>query len=693
MEERSPGGVPETEGGPESVRPSLLVEHAPDMLVALDARGVVLVASPSFRRVLGHGEGAGESLLTSPPVHPEDLRAVRAFLDAALRRPDTDVTGEFRLRHADGAYRTMEAVGRGVLATTGPGNVIVSVRDITERELARRELALQSRLARLGAEIAEAITLPGDMRGRVQRCAEALARHLGVAVARIWTLDEGWGVLVLQASAGEDTRTDDVEGHILVGAGEVGRIALERRPRLTNAATDGLGVGGRTGAGRDDLTAFAGHPLIVEERLVGVVALFDTPLLGEEMLGALTAVADRIALGIDRKRIEEDLHRSVDALLVLHESGRILGSSLDPDALAPGLLGIARRVAGVDAAVLSLKDEAGGMVVRYREGPEELWRRVREAPEGRAAYARAIERGQPEGVRVDVSGPDPLRLAAWYVPLRAHGETVGVLEAYGSPSLETDEAVEILLSLASQAANALENARLYGALTERERRLQDLVRKLLTAQEEERKRVSREVHDDIAQTAVAVYQHLQAYAHAHGPRTPQARRELEQIQELARCATRDARRVIADLRPTELDDHGLVAAIRQQLEPLRSEGWRADLEENLGGERLPPMVETVLLRVVQEALRNARKHARTDVVSVELVRTTTLVRFEVRDRGRGFRPEEVSRGTAPGERVGIEGMRERVHLLGGALEIRSAPGEGTAVVARVPLAPEGEADG
>jgi signal transduction histidine kinase len=162
---------------------------------------------------------------------------------------------------------------------------------------------------------------------------------------------------------------------------------------------------------------------------------------------------------------------------------------------------------------------------------------------------------------------------------------------------------------------------------------------------------------------------------------------------LAQRTVRDARRVIADLRPTELDDLGLAAAIRLQLEPLRSEGWRADLEENLGGERLPPMVETVLLRVVQEALRNARKHAHADAVSVELVRGAASVRLQVRDCGKGFRPDQLTVGSGPGERVGIEGMLERVHLLGGSLEIRSAPGVGTTVIAHVPLVWEGEADG
>ncbi len=469
MKNRSPGEVLVTGGGAEYEHLRLLVEHAPDILVALDARGTVLTATPSFQRILGYGQGQScASLLTSPPVHPEDLGVVRAFLDAALQRPDIDVTGEFRLRYADGTYRTMETVGRSAPATPGAERIVASVRDITERERARGELARKSWLAQLGADVAEAITRSGDLRAVLQQCAEALIRHLGITLARIWTLDEGWGVLVLRASAGAETRTDDAQRRIPIGAGQVGQIALERRPRLTNAATDDLGIGDPTRAGQDDLMAFAGYPLIVEDRLVGVVAVFATRPLGEETLGALQSVGDHIALAIDRSRVEDELRRSVDALLVLHESGRALGSTLDLDELAHRLLGIALRVAGVDATVLTLRDESGEMGVRYWAGSEELWRRVRDAPEACAACTRALERGEPEGVRVDLSGSDPLRLAAWYVPLRAHGETVGVLEAYGSPSLEAEEAVEILLSLASQAANALENARLYEALTERD---------------------------------------------------------------------------------------------------------------------------------------------------------------------------------------------------------------------------------
>ncbi len=127
--------------------------------------------------------------------------------------------------------------------------------------------------------------------------------------------------------------------------------------------------------------------------------------------------------------------------------------------------------------------------------------------------------------------------------------------------------------------------------------------------------------------------------------------------------------MIHDLRPTVLDDFGLAAAVRLQVQMLRSEGLEVGLEEAVGDERLPPEVETTLFRVAQEALTNVRKHARASTVHVVLDRSGRAVRLMVRDEGRGFRPDEATRSNGPGERVGLSGMRERLSLLGGRFEL------------------------
>jgi signal transduction histidine kinase len=147
----------------------------------------------------------------------------------------------------------------------------------------------------------------------------------------------------------------------------------------------------------------------------------------------------------------------------------------------------------------------------------------------------------------------------------------------------------------------------------------------------------------------------------------------------------EAREVIHDLRPTVLDDFGLAAAVRLQVQTLRSEGLEVGLEEALGDERLPPELETTLFRVAQEALTNVRKHARAAAVHVVLDRSGKAVRLMVRDEGRGFRPDEATKSNGPGERVGLSGMRERLSLLGGRFDLQSEPGSGTTVTAEVDL--------
>jgi signal transduction histidine kinase len=152
----------------------------------------------------------------------------------------------------------------------------------------------------------------------------------------------------------------------------------------------------------------------------------------------------------------------------------------------------------------------------------------------------------------------------------------------------------------------------------------------------------------------------------------------------------EARSVIANLRPTTLDDFGLATAIRMLVEELQTEGFEASYEDTLGEERLPStLLEVNLFRVAQEALSNVRKHAKTDRVCVAIGCYEGVVRLEVRDWGRGFRPSGVRGSAGPGEAVGLSSMRDRVALLGGSLQICSEVGLGTSVVAEIPLSAAG----
>ncbi len=222
-------------------------------------------------------------------------------------------------------------------------------------------------------------------------------------------------------------------------------------------------------------------------------------------------------------------------------------------------------------------------------------------------------------------------------------------------------------------------------LLDYQRQLKALVGKLMGTQEEERKRVAREVHDGLVQTAIASHLRLQTFAKDHSPPTTAGKEALDRALELADHTVVEARRVIEGLRPAALDDFGLSAAVRLLVEELRTEGWRVAYEDALGEQRLPTELETALYRIIQEALANVRKHAETTEARVALGSAGGHVRLEVKDFGRGFDPETVPPAGSPGERMGLTGMRERLALLNGHFEIRSGAGEGTTVLAEAPL--------
>src|SRR5215203_1926722 len=386
----------------------------------------------------------------------------------------------------------------------------------------------------------------------------------------------------------------------------------------------------------------------------------------------------------ERKRSAERLQRSLDALLGLYEAGQILSSSLEREEIGSRLLEIASRVSNLTAAVISIPDENGELIIWRSSGLEELWRQIRYSPEAVAARQKVLETRKYRAVRLRPGDADESQLVSLNLPLLVRGRLIGVLEAYGPEALMERQYEETLISLANQGASALENARLYAELAERENRLQDLIRKLITAQEEERRKVSYEVHDGLAQTAAGAHQLLQAFARQHPPDSEKGRKDLARVLQLVQQTVGEARYVIADLRPTALDDFGLAAAVRLQVEKISSEGSQVDYEEALGDERLPPEVETALFRVAQEALTNVHKHAPSARVRITLRRLNDSVRLQVRDWGPGFNPEKITDGGGPGERLGLSSMRERVALLGGHLEVHSKPGEGTEVVAEIP---------
>jgi signal transduction histidine kinase len=269
-------------------------------------------------------------------------------------------------------------------------------------------------------------------------------------------------------------------------------------------------------------------------------------------------------------------------------------------------------------------------------------------------------------------------------PLEAGGKVRGLLVVTGSGLTEAD--LPTVTTFAHQAAIAIQNAELLDMVTEQRAGLERLSARLMRAQEEERARLSRELHDEIGQALTAMSINLaEIEKQLPAELAPPVRERLAETSALIDQTSQRISALTLDLRPTLLDDLGLVSAIRWYVSRYAERtGLDVQMEVVGLGERLDPEVETALYRVVQEALTNAARHAEATKVRIHLERQEGLVTALIEDNGRGFEiPEQVEDISERG--AGLVGMRERAALLGGQLAIQSGRGEGTRLLVEIPL--------
>jgi signal transduction histidine kinase len=267
------------------------------------------------------------------------------------------------------------------------------------------------------------------------------------------------------------------------------------------------------------------------------------------------------------------------------------------------------------------------------------------------------------------------------VPLKAGTSVLGVMTLAGSqPRAFTSQDVQLLTAIGGHIGVAVENARLYESA-------RFYARQITWAQEEERKRIARDLHDETIQVLVTISRRLELATLPQ--QSPEATvRYLADLQELVSDTLRGLRRFVQDLRPPALDHLGLVAALA---------GWANGLEEESGIEvevkvegearRLAPEQELDLFRIFQEALHNVRRHSEATRVTVDVAFHPGKMRMLISDDGRGFDVPDRMDGLVSAGRLGLIGMFERARLLGGTLVIQSEPGKGTNVVVDVPMQP------
>ena len=355
-------------------------------------------------------------------------------------------------------------------------------------------------------------------------------------------------------------------------------------------------------------------------------------------------------------------------LKLLNEVGETLSNTLEVEQQLPQVVRGLLLGLSLESVWLCLEPESAG--------------------EGSLTTVEASTPGAPSptGLAQDLhrrleSGQGPLLVDDRSVVVPLLGET-GMLGSLGAKAAEdggiAGGQLDLLTTVARQVQVALENARLY---RQRQESLQSYVRQVTQAQEDERRRIARELHDETAQELVHLARKLEQLRDEADPTMTEA---IQELLDMSRSTIQAVRRYSRDLRPSVLDDLGLLAALEMVVEDAgRQLPGGARLQVTGTPRRLDGPVELALFRIAQEALRNVEKHGNATSATVEMDFRGAEIRLSVTDDGKGFSPDNKMSDLIRTGKLGLVGMKERAELVGGILELRSAPGRGTQVVVSV----------
>jgi signal transduction histidine kinase len=521
----------------------------------------------------------------------------------------------------------------------------------------------------------------------LQKIVETAVSLTDARYAALGVIDESGAALERFVTTGIDEGTRTTIGDLPRGRGILGVLIREAKPlRLTHLGDDPRSVG--FPPGHPPMDSFLGVPVLL--RGVAYGNLYLTEKEGGEFtdddLELVTLLAAQAAVAIENARLYESATRWSRQLEILHETVRSVVDEADITRL---LTQVCERLRGlINARVaLAVLPADGGDVLRVvaADGEDaELAAGLigHEFGKDASKVGRVLERQRSARIDSILDDPDvdqtETRLlgarTGLYVPLVARGHGLGVIAVHDKLTANgrfTDGDLRLAEIFAGRAAVAL-------ALSERVAR--DTVRRVVAAQEEERRRLALELHDETGQALTSILLGLKAIGGAETKED--AQRAEADVRGLVVQALQDVRALAVELRPSALDDFGLGPAVERLAQTFGERSGISTTVETHLDDRLPPELETTLYRVVQEALSNVVKHAGAERVSIVLAQRGSGVAATIDDDGQGF-DESLIRPDA----LGLTGMRERLALVGGTLEIESAPGSGTTVAARVPVSP------
>jgi signal transduction histidine kinase len=404
----------------------------------------------------------------------------------------------------------------------------------------------------------------------------------------------------------------------------------------------------------------------------------------EELLGT---ICNTIGMFVENVRLYQRQARQLQIESSILQVSTEITSELELNRVLPKIMRIAVNMLGADGGLIALLDEEQSVITYpYLENlPGELAEVTVSTDEGMSGHV--IETGEP--IVIDDYQTFPRRIPAFAdagltsaaaVPIVSGDRVFGALSILSIDQARAFSGREtaILTAIGRQAGIAIENAYLYESM-------RFYAHKITQAQENERKRIARELHDETIQSLIALSRQLEALGTSEEQPPGISAERVQQLQQATVAIIREVRRFSQALRPSTLDDLGLMPALEELVAAInRRDELRADLWLHGDDRRLSSEVELSVFRIVQEALNNVIKHADATKVSTVVRLSESTINVLVQDDGIGFHPPSLTEHPTSSSKLGLLGMHERARLLGGTLDVDSAPGLGTKVTVSVP---------
>lgn len=588
-----------------------------------------------------------------------------------------------------------------------PIGVVAVNRDITEYKQARQQLARRVTEQATLLEISRLFLEQGSETSKLQSICNLLVEQFNLKMARVGFVSRDDFVVRPVASAGvpEDflraltTTWDDSPA----GQGPSGRAIKTENIVVINSIDDAAPpLPWREQAIRHGIHAVVSLPLVDQAEILGVLNAYSTEagFFSRERVQLLQLAANFIAVVLTRTRSFQQAQQRLEQLAAIHRASQQLQYLEKPERLAKNIIAIMEEMIEFEYGAVLLLDEAASRLVPFAVSTpgqgnllaaEEREHILPDHPGAKAGitgwvarYGQSVCSGNVKtdpryfGMRGNIN-------SELCVPLFAADKVIGVVNVETSrPMAYTPDHQYLLETIAAQISVAVQNSRLFSEVQNGNLRLKTLSNKLVVAQETERRYLARELHDEIGQVLTAVKINLQTIQRL--PPDGAIGSTLEESIEIVGQALQQVRDLSLDLRPSLLDDLGLIATLRWY---LARQSQRAGFQVTFSAEpeefRLPAELETVCFRVVQEAVNNVARHASAKTVEVMVVRKPGHLQLCVCDDGIGFDVKAVLDAAARGGSLGMLSMQERVYLLEGRLDIRSNPGFGTQINIEFPL--------